>query len=280
MIPRETLLTVRRLASRANPRIKDWAALGDRSERDRLGLTVAEGARLAAEGLEAGAAGCFRPAALLVSDSGALRDEAGALFARAGELGVERFSLTDDCLDKVSGLKNSDGLALVMEFSRRDADPAALLAMPDARWLVAAGVQDPGNAGALVRTARAAGVSGCLFLDGADPASPKFLRGSMGAAFRLPCLWSSADAFASAWPKAGGKLVVAASDGSGENFRAIDYRPPLALLIGGERGIPERLAGLAGTRAHIPLRGGVESLNLAVAAGIILFEAEKVWGGV
>ncbi len=278
MIPREELLTVRRLASRANPRIKDWAGIGDRAERDRLGLTMAEGAKLAGEALASFHGGLLRPKFLLISDSGAEREEAGELFRLAGELGVERYSLSDDCYGKISGLKNADGIAVLAEFSRDQADIPALLSQPGAKWLAAAGVQDPGNAGALARTALAAGASGCLFLDGADPVSPKFLRGSMGAAFRLPCLSMTADAFVSVWPETTSRLILATGD-KGKEYHSVDYAPPMVLLVGGERGIPEPVQALPHDTARIPLHGEVESLNLAVAAGIILFTAEREWFG-
>lgn len=277
MIPREELLRVKRIASKANPRVKDWASLADRKARERLGLTLAEGAKLVEEGLRERESGRLRPATLLVSDSGSERREAGGLFATAGEAGVERVSLSDECFAKISGLKNAEGLALALTYSPEEPDLATFFDSPDVRWLIAAGVQDPGNAGALARTALAAGCSGCLFLDGADPASPKFLRGSMGAAFRLPCLAGGAEAFAEAWPSAGGRLIVASTGAAAKDFRNVDYKPPLALLVGGERGIPAALAGLADDTAHIPLHGRVESLNLAVAAGVILFEAERRW---
>lgn len=277
VIPREILLAgARRLASRVNPRVKDWSGLGDRAERDRLGLTLAEGARLTAEGLDALAEGGFRPVALLVSDSGAERDEAGGLFARAGEAGLERFSLTDECFAKVSGLKNADGLALVMACVA--AEPFSLPAIvPGAMWLAAAGVQDPGNAGALARTALAAGFTGCLFLDGADPRSPKFLRGSMGAAFRLPCRSLALDAFVTAWERDAGNAVLALASARPDavDYREFAYRPPLVLAVGGERGVPPALERLAGVTLCIPMQGGVESLNLAVAAGIVMFEANR-----
>lgn len=278
MIPRDELLRVRRLASRANARVKDWAALHDRSRREETGLTLAEGARLVAEGLEtAGGDGRFRPVALLVSDAGAGHPDAGRLFALAGSRGLERFSLSDDCFAKISGLKHADGVALVLSCDYGEADPG-LLDGPDARWLVAAGVQDPGNAGALARTALAADCTGCLFLEGADPRSPKFLRGAMGAAFRLPCLGMSLDTFLAAWSASPRTLLVATAAADAVDYRDAGYAPPCFLLVGGERGIPEALSRLDGVRVRIPLAGGVESLNLAVAAGIILFEARRAWG--
>lgn len=276
MIAREELLRLKRIASRASPKVKNWAALADRKGREEQNLTLAEGAKLTGEGLEATANSRFRPETLLIADSGADRPEAAALFARAGELGIERISLADDCFAKLSGLRNGDGLALVLKTADATLELNELWNAPNARWLVAAEVQDPGNAGALARTALAAGFDGCLFLGGADPLSPKFLRGCMGAAFRLPCLNADADAFAAAWRNvSGGRLVAATARESATHYRRADFTPPLALLVGGERGIPEPLLSLPHEAVHIPLKGGVESLNLAVAAGVILFEAAK-----
>ena len=278
MLSREDLLRgARRLASRANPRIREWASLHDRCAREKSGLTLADGARLAAEAFAAPKGGRFRPLALLISDSGATRPEAGRLFSLAGEAGIDRYSLSDDCQARISGLKNSDGLVLVLAVEPEPPDFASLLALPGARWLVAAGVQDPGNAGALVLTALAAGFSGCLFLEGVDPLSPKFIRGGMGASFRLPCLSRSIPAFLAAWEAIRSRvnLVQASADPAGGDYRRESYRPPLLVLLGGERGLPPELARLPARTIHIPLAGGVESLNLAVAAGIVLFEASR-----
>ncbi|MDR1534986.1 MAG: RNA methyltransferase [Planctomycetota bacterium] len=279
MLTREELLRgARRLASRANPRIRAWASLAERRARDELGLTLAEGAKLAAEALAAWPGGHFHPVALLVSDSGAGREAAGELFARAGELGLERFSLTDECFAGISSLKNPDGLALLLSFASGTEESVPPWILPESRWLVAAGVQDPGNAGALARSALAAGFSGCLYLDGADPRAPKFLRGSMGAAFRLPCLSQPLRDFVAAGTRFAGRvsLIQATSRAAGgEDYRRMAYQPPFLVLVGGERGMPPELAALATQSVHIPLAGGVESLNLAVAAGIILFEANR-----
>ena len=276
MIPRQELLSgARRLTSRANPRIREWASLGDRRAREELGLTLAEGARLSEEALAAPPEGRFHPRALLVSDSGADRPEAAGLFAKAGRLSLERYSLSDDCYARISGLRSADGLAVALSFAAET--PGSPWLCPDGRWLAADRVQDPANAGALVRTALAAGFSGCLFLGGADPTSPKFLRGGMGAAFRLPCVSLDPEVFLTSWKTAppGARLAQAVSAPGADDYRDFDYRPPLLLLLGGERGIDPRLAELASGSVHIPLAAGVESLNLAVAAGIILFEANR-----
>ncbi len=94
----------------------------------------------------------------------------------------------------------------------------------------------------------------------------------MGASFRLPCLAMSTDEFRAVWPETNARLL-AASAGQGVDYRHSDYTAPLGILIGGERGIPDALASMVSDHVHIPLSGGVESLNLAVAAGIIMFES-------
>ena len=279
---REMLLVAKRIASKVNPRIKEWAGLADKKERVRLGSTLAEGARLTAEGLDADESSLLKPVALIISDSGAERPEAEELFVKAGEMGLERFNLSDECFGKISTLKNAEGIALTMAFSEQPVDIVQLWAQEGAKWLVAAGVQDPGNAGALARTALAAGCTGCIYIDGADPLGPKFLRGSMGAAFRLPCLSVGLAEFVEAWPKVeadGVRLVVAATE-DGVDFRRVRYDGKWGLVIGGEKGVPDGIDALPGEKIHIPLCGGAESLNLAVAAGIILFEAFRhKWTG-
>ncbi len=274
MIAPELLRSLKRIASRANPRLKDWASLSEGKYRQRLALTLAEGGRLCLEGLSANN-GVFEPAALLISDSGAENANAGELFELAGQLEVERISLSDDCYAKITGLRSPDGLALLLAVKPTPLALAETFAANDLRGLVAANVQDPGNAGALARTALAAGCTACIFVEGADPASPKFLRGSMGAAFRLPCFSLSHGEFAAAWqgraPAA--RLVLASANLPADDYRLSPLQEPFALLIGGEGGVPADLARLADRKVHIPLKGGVESLNLAVAAGIILFAA-------
>lgn len=276
-LSRDDVMRMRRLSSRANPRIKEWASLSDRRRREELGATLAEGARLCREALACPPGGAFEPTALIVSDAGALRPEAEELFRAAGERGLERFSLADDCYAKLSGLGETDGLAVALAFRRDDREPAILFAEPGAKWLVAAGVGEPGNAGALARTALAAGASGCAFVGGVDVFSPKFLRGSMGASFRIPCLRLEEEAFLAAAGTPGVNLLIADSSSEREavDYRLAEYHTPMVLTIGGERGLPDALAGIAATRIRIPLAGGVESLNLAVAAGVILFEAAR-----
>ncbi|MDR3211724.1 MAG: RNA methyltransferase [Planctomycetota bacterium] len=276
---------VRRIASRANQRLREWASLKNVAERNALGLTLAEGVRLVAEGLAPLPPGGYRPAALFYADAASERPELPGFLAQARTAGIDCYSLSDDCFSKLSGLGGTEGIALLMRLPPASRVFPLALTDPGACWLLAAGVQDPGNAGALARTALAAGADGCLFLDGADPSSPKFLRGSMGAAFHLPCPQLPQAVFLHHWcemstpPRLLAATPSAAANPLSHNFRQVDYHPPLVIMVGGESGLTSELLVLASEELHIPLRAGVESLNLAVAAGIILFEAERSWSG-
>lgn len=278
MISRNQLILIKRIASRVNPRIKQWASLSDKKGRLAETMTLAEGARLVFEALDPTLNPQPRrltPTSFIISDSGAEHPDAGKIFTLAEQTGVERFSVSDDCFNKISGLKNSDGLAVTLSFN---AEEEALKNISEKKkMLVADGVQDPGNAGALARTALAAGCDACLFLEGADPLSPKFLRGSMGAVFRLPCFQLAKEDFINAAATTEMHLLVATSEAGATSYRNAKYNEPVAVVVGGEKGISQEMLGLKAERIHIPLHGNVESLNLAVAAGVVLFEAEKHW---
>jgi TrmH family RNA methyltransferase len=136
------------------------------------------------------------------------------------------------------------------------------------------GVRDPGNLGTMLRTAAAAGV-GAVFLPAgtADPYAPKVVRAAMGAHFRLPVHIAT-------WEEIAGRLsttslqVYLAAAGRA-SYTAADFRLR-PLVIGGEaEGAGAEAARLANARVHIPMPGGMESLNAAVAAGILLFEAVR-----
>jgi TrmH family RNA methyltransferase len=143
--------------------------------------------------------------------------------------------------------------------------------------LAAAGLQDPGNAGAVIRSAAAAGATGVVFDElSADPWGWKALRASMGSVFHLPVVRSRAlGALIKDW-KASGVGIVATAPRDGVSMYDVDLTRPTALLLGGEgAGLSPELTALATTRVTIPMHGGVESLNAAVAAAVIMYEAQR-----
>lgn len=145
--------------------------------------------------------------------------------------------------------------------------------------LLVDGVQDPGNVGTLIRTAHALGAVGTIVLRGtADPQSPKALRSAMGATFRHPVV-SMDDAALITWArKHDVTLWAAAADGTplARALAAGKRSGPIAVIVGNEgAGIRPHLNAIAATRVAIPLTAGAESLNVAVAAGILLYEVAR-----
>jgi TrmH family RNA methyltransferase len=137
------------------------------------------------------------------------------------------------------------------------------------------GVQDPGNVGTLLRTAFALGCPGAVLLKGtADPANPKALRAAAGASFRLPLAVASDEQLA-AWLKRNG-IVLWVSDAAGTPIRRLAAPARLAVVVGNEgAGVRPAVTALSHDRVAIPLARGAESLNVAVAAGIILHEVQR-----
>jgi len=154
---------------------------------------------------------------------------------------------------------------------------AAVLQPSPALVLAAAGLQDPGNTGAIIRSAAAAGATGVVLDElSADPWGWKALRASMGSAFQLPVVRSRALASLIKEWKSAGTRIVATMPRGGVSMYDVDFTKPIAVLLGGEgAGLPEDLAAAADMRVSIPMHGAVESLNAAVAAAILLYEAQR-----
>ena len=154
---------------------------------------------------------------------------------------------------------------------------ATVLSPAPALVLAAAGLQDPGNTGAIIRAAAAAGATGVVLDElSADPWGWKALRASMGSAFHVPVVRTRAfGALIKDW-KASGVRIVATGPRDGVSMYDVDFTKPTAVLLGGEgAGLSSELAALASTRVTIPMHGGVESLNAAVAAAVIMYEAQR-----
>ena len=189
---------------------------------------------------------------------------------RVEEIGVRTFA-------QLADTEAPQGIIAVIEPRRWTA--AELAPRTGAVTLVIDGVQDPGNVGTLIRTAHALGAAGTVVLRGtADPTSPKALRAAMGATFRHPVV-SLDDAGFIAWArKHAVTLWAAAADGT-PLHRALAKGAgtgPIAVIVGNEgAGIRPQLNAVAAQRVAIPLAQGAESLNVAVAAGILLYEVTR-----
>jgi TrmH family RNA methyltransferase len=166
---------------------------------------------------------------------------------------------------------------VVASARRPSVTQTAILKPAPALVLAATGLQDPGNAGAIIRSAAAAGATGVVLDEtSADPWGWKALRASMGSAFHVPVLRSRAVATLVKEWRSAGLRIAATVPRAGTSMHNVDFTPPTALLLGGEgAGLPDTLIAAADVRVSIPMRGGIESLNAAVAAAVLLYEAQR-----
>ena len=259
------------LRSRDNPLYKRLRALkargGDRE------LCLLEGPKLV---LEALAAGMEVVEAATAPRAEASPAGAAALAALRGrEVPLRRLSA--ELFSSLSEAETSQG---VLALARRPAFDEERLFGGTPLVLVADGVQNPGNLGGLLRTAEAAGGSGAILAAGcADPFSWKALRGSMGSAFRLPLLRGLAIGDALDALEARGVAVLATAADGERRYDEADLRGPVALVVGSEgAGLPPAVRERATFRLRVPLVGPVESLNVGVAAALVLFEAARQRG--
>ena len=240
-----------------------------RRGRERRGLALAEGVRLVEEALRARIG--IRHAAVSPALEGTPRG--AALKAALAAAGVPIAEMDDRALAGLADTEHPQGVIAVIEPPSWTLD--RLTPRAGEVVVVLDGVQDPGNVGAIARTALGLGASGLIALKGtAELTNPKVLRGSMGALFRLPAVPATLEGFV-AWARgAGVELWTTAPDGTpvGRAPRA----GPIALLLGNEgAGVRPELAVAASRSVSVPLSGGVESLNVAVAAGILLYEVTR-----
>ncbi len=254
------------ITSPANPQIKAIRALRQRKARDESGLCFVEGIRLVAEAARAGAV-----ERLVVAPELLTSPFAQELVAAQAAAGAQVLEVGREVFASLSQKDGPQGLAAVARQRWVALEQVEL--GPPPGWVALVEPADPGNLGTIVRTADGAGASGVIIVGpGADPYDPAALRASMGAAFALSLVRTTWERLA-AWKRATGAFLVGTSDRAPAHFQRASYPQPVVLLMGSERqGLsPEQLA-LCDLTVAIPMRGRGDSLNLAVATGVMLYE--------
>ncbi len=254
--------SAQRITSRQHPIVRRFRRVALRRAGDPLVLL--DGEHLVDEALSAGVA-----IDALITDG-----RRSSVVSRARAAGASVYEAGTAVLEAVSPVKTPSGIVAIAAWH-----PGAIASALDDPHGLALGlvdVQDPGNLGSVIRAAAALGATGVLALDrSADPGGWRALRGAMGSTFRVPIARGRAsDALAEARRR--GLRVAAATIGSGEPIGQADLRQPLLLCLGGEgAGLPADIEEQADLRLTIAMERGVESLNVAVTAGIILVEARR-----
>lgn len=250
------------ITSAQNERVKYVRSLARRRVRQREGHFVVEGARLVEEVARAG----IQPALVFYTAAWAKTPENQSLLTLLENAEEGLWEVADPVLAACADTVTPQGVLVVV--------PLVRLAATDGLVLVLDQVRDPGNLGTVLRSAEAAGACQVLLAPGTvDAYNPKVVRGAMGAHFRLPL--DSLD-----WPAIGDRVAgcsVWLADAAGETaYDRVNWTVPSALIVGGEAaGAGKEAAALATGRVRIPMAGGAESLNAAMAATVILFEVAR-----
>jgi RNA methyltransferase, TrmH family len=251
-----------------------------RKARGRRGLALIEGVRLVEEALAVGLK--FRGA--LVAPDLSRTARGAELVAELVRHAVAVEDAPPRALAQLADTDAPQGIVAVIEPRKWTAGDISL--GPAAVALVIDGVQDPGNVGTLIRTAHALGAAGTVVLRGtADTLNPKALRAAMGATFRHPVVALDDNAFI-AWARTHGVTLWATASDGAPLRRALSRRAgedvgqgdggPIGVIVGNEgAGIRPQLNAISARRVAIPLAQGAESLNVAVAAGILLYEVTR-----
>lgn len=258
------------ISSRHNPFVQQCRDLARRRS-PRSGEVLIDGLHLLSDAVAAGV-----PISAAAAPDAFWESPVGASLASAlAASGAILYSAGPAVLEAASPVKAPTGIVAVAR--RRPADLAKTFEAQPALVVGAVHVQDPGNMGAVIRAADAAGATGIVATAGsADPFGWKALRGSMGSAFRLPVAVGEDAAAVCAEARARGMRVVATSAAGGRDLYETELTGPALILIGGEgAGLSDAIQALADEKVTIPMRQPVESLNAAVAAGVVLFEAYR-----
>jgi RNA methyltransferase, TrmH family len=258
----------RQVTSLTNPTVKAVRALHMRKARVETGQFLAEGLKIVIEAVELGRA----PRILLFNAEAGAHPLLQRAVAATENASGEVIEVSRDILAKISRRDNPQTVLAVFEQAFTSLDD---LAPQSARcWVALQAVRDPGNLGTVIRTADAAGCGGVILVgDCCDPYSVEAVRATMGSVFAVKIAKAGVEEFIAwrrAWPgPVVGSLLTATTD-----FRAATYAAPTLILMGNEQaGLPPELAAICDVSVKIPMRGRADSLNLAVATGIMIYAA-------
>jgi TrmH family RNA methyltransferase len=259
------------ITSPANPRLKSLLALRQRRAREDAGLTLIDGYDELSLALDAGVV----PRSVyhcpeLMLDPASQQD----VLRRVQELGSDMQRLGRAAFEKVAYREGPDGfLAVVDSVVRSCAD---LSVGPAPLALICQGVEKPGNLGAMLRTADAAGVEAVVAVDPVtDWSNPNLVRASKGTVFSVPVA-SAGTQEALAWLSDNGIALAATTPDADLYYTELDYTAPMAIAVGSEKyGLTDEVLAAAAYKIRIPMAGRANSLNVATSAAVVIYEAVR-----
>lgn len=265
MDTRQVLLT-----SLQNPRVKAVVGLRQRSDRDERGEMVVEGYRELKRALD----NQHLPKALFFCPSLFMGSNEPAMIERCRAAGAEMFECTPAVFGKISYRDRPEGLLAVAPQVHHTI--ASLRLPPNPLIVVAESIEKPGNLGTILRTSDAAGVHAVIVCDRCtDINNPNVVRSSIGTLFSLPVVEAST-AETIAWLHANHIHILAATPHTDFEYYSVDLRPGTAIVVGTEQyGLSDAWMNAADLKVSIPMLGQADSLNVAAAATILLYEAVR-----
>lgn len=254
------------ITSRQNSKIKQARGLRQHKQRKASGLFLVEGLRHVGEAVEGGASIEY----ILYAPDLLHGEYAEKLLEQIHQADLPLFTVSSEVLDSVAEKDNPQGILAVV---RQQLTPLKELSPANFPWGAAVtSPQDPGNLGTILRSIDAVGASGLIILDGGvDPYHPNAVRASMGALFRMPLVSAIFGEFAD-WCSLHGYHLYGSSAAGEAAYNQVTYQEPAVLLLGSEReGLNEAQKSACEKVVQLPMRGSSTSLNLSVAAGILLY---------
>jgi TrmH family RNA methyltransferase len=261
---------VKRLSSQ-NPRVKALLRLARRRGREKEEKFFVEGPRLVAEALSAPLA----VDAIYYTQKFLAGGKSKDIMATAAAKGVGAYELPPEVLNRLTAVEEPQGVLAVVRM--RKSDLGDLLAAAPPLVVIIDGVQDPGNLGTMIRTAHAAGASGALLITGTvDLYNPKTIRATAGTIFHFPVVQEVPPNQALEFVKQAGLRLAVAEPRGAIPYYEYDFNGPVAVVVGAEGAGPQtKLIDASSARVFIPMRPKTESLNAAVAAALLMYEAMR-----
>jgi TrmH family RNA methyltransferase len=258
------------ITSSQNPRVKHVIALRERKQRKRDGLMLVEGHDELLLSLECG----VKPQTLFFCPALFGEVDSAGLLARVRATGAETIETDQRVFEKMAYRENPDGWLAVVPIPRHALDDLRL--GPTPLLIVVEAVEKPGNLGAILRSADAAGADGLILCDPlVDIGNPNVIRSSRGTVFSVPVADATSEE-SLAWLRAHNIAVIAATPEARVLYTEVDLRGPVAITVGAEReGLSDVWRQNADVKARIPMSGRVNSLNVASATTLFLFEVVR-----
>ena len=259
------------ISSAANPLVKRIRLLANRKHRREQGAFVVEGIQPVWRAVTAG----WEIEALVVDPDLRPDSAAAAMVGEQEALGVRVAQVSHELFQRLSAREGQAGLVAIVR--SRQPDLADLSPGPDSVFVALHRIGNPGNLGTIIRTADAVGGAGVILIgEATDPYAPAAVKASMGSLFATKVVHVPSPEEFLAWAGENGIEVLAASGQAEVAHWDASYRPPVAVLLGSEgKGLPAHLLASAGRRIKIPMTGTAESLNVAAAAAVILYEVRR-----